>query len=174
MISAPARNSNSGTSDAAFLSRSAGLPGVSVLSESETAKYYQLQRVPRDAEACAVAVIAAWWTKPRRTSRDLKDLDNLGINLETSLAAIALVPLPVDSVVTVLRAPMETLNSPSKAGSRNPPPPLSPLLVQLRTVSKIITYGEMGDDVMGKHFNRISIIIHHSLPFWSNFVLSLN
>ena len=57
---------------------------------------------------------------------DLKELDNLGINLETSLAAIALAPLPVDSVVTVLRAPMETLNSPSKAGSRKPPPPLSP------------------------------------------------
>ena len=62
------------------------------------------------------------WTKLRRPSGDLKDLDNLGINLETSLAAIALAPLPVESVITVLRAPMETLNSPSKAGSRNPPP----------------------------------------------------
>ena len=63
----------------------------------------------------------------------------------------------------VLRAPMEALNqldaavdfilplsptSPSKAGSRNPPPPLSPLLIQLRTVSKM--YGErLGDDAMG-------------------------
>ena len=133
-----------------FLSRLAGLPGVSVLSESEMAKYYQLQRVPRDADACAVVVIAAWWTKLRRTSGDLKDLDKVGINLETSLATITLAPLPVDSVVTVLRAPMETLNSPSKAGSRNPPPPLSPLLVQLRTVSKRTAYGEMGDDTMGK------------------------
>jgi len=95
------------------------------------AKYYQLQRVPRDADACAVVVIAAWWTKLRRTSGDLKYLDKVGIDLETSLAAIALAPLPVDSVVTVLRAPMETLNSPSKAGSRKPHPPLSPLLVEL-------------------------------------------
>jgi len=102
-------------------------------------------------------VIAAWWTKLRRTSRDLKDLDKLGINLETSLAAIALAPLPVDSVVTVLWAPMETLNSPSKAGSRNPPPPLSPLLVQLRTVSKMTAYGEMGDDAMGKQGRRASL-----------------
>jgi len=100
--SAPARNSNSGTSDATVLSRPAGLPGVSVPSESDMAKYYQLQQVPRDANACAV--IAAWWTKLRRTSGDLKDLDNLSINLETSLAAIALAPLPVDS--------------PSKAGLR--------------------------------------------------------
>ena len=90
--SAPARNSNSGASDAAVLSRPAGLPGVSVLSESEMAKYYQLQRVPRDADACAVVVIAAWWTKLRRTSGDLKDLDKLGIDLETLLAAIALAP----------------------------------------------------------------------------------
>ena len=113
-----------------------------MVSESELAKYYQLQQVLRDADACAVAVIAAWWTKLRRTSRDLKDLDKMGINLETSLTVIALAPLLVGSVVTVIRAPMETLNqldavvdfilplsptSPSKAGSRNPPPPLSPL-----------------------------------------------
>ena len=133
-------HSNCRASDAAVLSRQAGLPGVSVLSESEMAKYYQLQRVPRDADACAVVVIAAWWTKLRRTSGDLKDLDKVGINLETSLATITFAPFPVDSVVTVLRAPMETLNSPSKAGSRNPPPPLSPLLVQLRTVSKMTAY----------------------------------
>ena len=90
-------------------------------------------------DACAVAVIAACWTRLWRTSGDLKNLDKLGIDLETSLAAIALAP--VDSVVTVIRAPMEALNqldaavhfilplfptSPSKAGSRNPPPPLSP------------------------------------------------
>jgi len=123
---------------------------VSVPSESEMTKYYQVQRVPRDAVACAVTVITVWWTKLRRTSGDLKDLVNLGINLETSLAAIALAPLPIDLVVTVLRAPMETLNSPRKAGSRNPPPPLSPLLVQLCTVSKMTAYGEMGDDTMGK------------------------
>jgi len=111
---------------------------VSVLSESELAKYYQLQQVLRDVNACAVAVIAAWWTKLQRTSGDLKDLD---IDLETSLAGIALAPPPVDSVAMVIRAPMEALNqldaavdfilplsptSPSKAGSRNPPPPLSP------------------------------------------------
>ena len=67
-----------------------------VLSESEMAKYYQLQQVLRDANAFAVVVIMAWWTKLRRTSWDLKDLDKLGIDLETSLAAIALAPLPVD------------------------------------------------------------------------------
>jgi len=49
---------------------------------------------------------------------------------------------------------METLNSPSKAGSRNPSPPLSPLLVQLQTVSKITAYGEIGDDTMGKQGRR--------------------
>jgi len=40
----------------------------------------------------------------------LKDLDKLGINLETSLAVITLAPSPVDFVVTVIRAPIETLN----------------------------------------------------------------
>ena len=105
--SAPARNSNSGACYVAVLSR---VPGVSVVSESELAKYYQLQQVLRNADACAVAVIAAWWTKLRRTSRDLKDLDKMGINLETSLAVIALAPLLVGSVVTVIRAPMQTLN----------------------------------------------------------------
>ena len=64
-------------------------------------------------------------------------LDKMGFNLETSLAVMALAPPLVGSVVTVIRAPMETLNqldaavdfilplfptSPSKAGSRNPPP----------------------------------------------------
>jgi len=58
--SAPARNSNSGPSDAAVLSRPAGLAGVLVLLESEMAKYYQLQQVPRDADACTVVVITAW------------------------------------------------------------------------------------------------------------------
>ena len=110
---------------------------MSVLSESEMAKYYQLQQVPRDADVCAVMVIVAWWMKMRRASGDLKDLDKLDINLETLVAAITLASLPVDSVVTVIRTPMETLNqldaavdfilplsptSPSKAGSRNPPP----------------------------------------------------
>jgi len=149
--SAPARNSNYGACYAAVLSRPAGLSGVSVLSGSELAKYYQLQQVLRDANACAIVVIAAWWTKLRRTSGDLKDLDKLGIYLEISLAVNALSPPPVDSVVTVIWAPMEALNqldaavdfilplsptSPSKAGSRNPAPPLSHLLIQLRTVSE--------------------------------------
>ena len=39
------------------LSRSAALPGVLVFSESELAK---VQQVLRNADACAVAVIAAW------------------------------------------------------------------------------------------------------------------
>jgi len=57
-------NSNSGACCVSVLSRPAALPGVSVLSESELAKYYQLQQVLRDANVCAVAVIAARWTKP--------------------------------------------------------------------------------------------------------------
>jgi len=101
----------------------------------------------------------------RRTSWDLKDLDKLGIDLETSLAVMTLAPPPVDSVVVVVQAPMDALNqldaavdfilplsptSPSKAGSHNLPPPLSPLLIQLRTVSKMTVYGErLGDDAMG-------------------------
>ena len=63
-----------------------------MVSESKLAKYYQLQQMLRDADDCAVVVIAAWWTKLRRTSRDLKDLDKMGFNLETSLAVIALAP----------------------------------------------------------------------------------
>jgi len=47
--------------------------------------------------------------------------------------------------------------SPSKAGSRNPPPPLSPLLVQFRTVSKMTAYGELGDDTMSKLGRRASL-----------------
>jgi len=47
--------------------------------------------------------------------------------------------------------------SPSKAGSRNPPPPLSPLLVQLRTVSKMTAYGKLGDDTMGMQGKRASL-----------------
>jgi len=86
------------TTDVPLTYDPAGLPGVSVLSESATAKYYQLQLVQRDADACAVAVIAAWWTKLWRTSGDLKDLDKMGIDLETSLAVIALAPPPVDSI----------------------------------------------------------------------------
>jgi len=49
--------------------------------------------------------------------------------------------------------------SPSKAGSRNPPPPLSPLLIQLRTVSKMTVYGErLGDDAMGVQGRRASLV----------------
>jgi len=133
----------------------------------------KMQQVPRDSYACAVVVITAWWTKLRRTSRDVKDLDKLGIDLETSLTVIALAPPPVDCVVTVIRAPMEALNhldeavdfilplsptSPSKAGSRNPPPTLSPLLIQLRAVSKMTAYGEqLGDDAMGMQGRRASL-----------------
>ena len=88
-----------------------------------------------------------------------------------------------------------SLTSPSKAGSSNPPPILSPFLVQVRTVSKMTAYGEVGDDAMGKQGRRAGLAgvlaggvplsptspskagsrnpPHHSLPFWSNFVLSL-
>jgi len=50
-----------------------------------------------------------------------------------------------------------SLTSPSKAGLRNPPPPLSPLLAQLHTVSKMTTYGELGDDAKGKHGRRAGL-----------------
>ena len=106
----------------------------------------------------------------------------MGFNFVTSLAVIALAPPLVRSVVTITRAPMETLHqldaavdfilplspaSPSKAGSRNPPPPLSPLLIQLRTVCKMTAYGiprpvsnmtacgeRLGDDAMGVQGSR--------------------
>ena len=106
---APASNSNSGACYASVLSRPAALPGWSVLSESELAK---LQQVLSDADACAVAVITAWYRKLWRTSGDLKDLDKLGIDIETSLAVIALASPPVDSVVTVIRAPIASLAAP--------------------------------------------------------------
>ena len=49
--------------------------------------------------------------------------------------------------------------SPSKAGSRNPPPPLSPLLIQLCMVSKMTAYGELlGDDAMGVQGSRASLV----------------
>ena len=50
--------------------------------------------------------------------------------------------------------------SPSKAGWRNPPQPLSPLLVQLRTVSKMTTYGELGHDAFS---NWVGELVLHSL-----------
>ena len=50
--------------------------------------------------------------------------------------------------------------SPSKAGSRNPSPPLSPLLIQLRTVSKMTAYGErLGDYAMGVQGSRAFLIL---------------
>ena len=70
-----ARNSNSGACYAAVLSR-----------------------VP-------VAVIAAWWTTLRRTSRDLKILAKMGFILVTSLAVIAFAPPLVRSVFSITRAP---------------------------------------------------------------------
>jgi len=77
-----------------------------------------------------------------------------------------LAPRPLDTVVTVLPEPMEastnwgaagdfilppSLTSLSNAGSRNPPPLLSSLLIhQLRTVPKVICNGKrLGDDAMG-------------------------
>jgi len=133
------------------------------------------QLVQREAVTCAGAVIVAWWGELRCPSRDLKDLDKLGIDLTMSLAGINLAPPTVDSVVKVVREPMEALNqldgaagdfvlplsptSPSNAGSRNPPPPCSPLLIhQLRTVPKGICNGErLGDDVMGVQGSRASL-----------------
>jgi len=120
-----------------------------------------------------VYVIVAWWTKLRRTSGDLKDLEKLGINLETSLAIIAFASPPVDSVVTVILAPIEALNHPDAAvdfvlplspnsltnvGSPNPPPTVSPLLIQLHTVSKMTAYAErLGDDAMGVQGSQASL-----------------
>jgi len=50
-----------------------------------------------------------------------------------------------------------SLTSPSKDGSRNSLPPLSPFLVQLHTVSKMTAYGELGDDIMGKQDRRAGL-----------------
>jgi len=49
--------------------------------------------------------------------------------------------------------------SPSNAGSCNPPPPLSPLLIhQLRTVLKMTADDQgLGDDVMGIQSSRASL-----------------
>jgi len=48
--------------------------------------------------------------------------------------------------------------SPSKASSRNPPPPLSPHLIQLHAVSKMTAYGEqLGDDAMGVQGRQASL-----------------
>ena len=98
--SAPVRNSNSEASHTALLSRlaAAGIPGVEFISVSEMATRCQLQLVQREADVCAVAVIAAWWKKLRRPSGDLKALEKLGMDLATSSAAIDLALPPVDSV----------------------------------------------------------------------------
>ena len=61
-------------------------------------KRYQLHLVQRVADACAFAVIAAWWKKLRRPSRDLKALDKLGMDLATSSTSIDLALPPVDSI----------------------------------------------------------------------------
>jgi len=151
------------------------VPGVAVLSESEMAKYYQLQLVQRDAVACASAVIVAWWKKVRRPSGDLKELDKLGIDLATSLAAIDLAPHPVDLVVKDVQEPMEVRKqmdraagdfilplsptSPSNVVSHNPPQPRSPLLIhRLLKVPKVTCNGErLGDDAMGVQGSRVSL-----------------
>ena len=118
----------------------------------------------------------AWWKKLQHPSGDLKDLDKLGIDLATLLTVIDLAsPLVVNSVVKVIWEPMEALNqldgaagdfilplsptSPSNAGSRNPPPLLSPLLIhQLRTVPKITADDErLGDDAMGVQVSPSSL-----------------
>jgi len=88
------------------------------------AKRYQLQLVQRYADACAVALIAAWWKKLRRLSGDLKALDKLGIDLATSSAVIDLVPPPVDSV------PPEDFKDLNKMGSPTihlSPSPIDPV-----------------------------------------------
>ena len=91
------------------------------------------------------------------------------------LILLLLAPPLVDSVVTVLREPMGALNQldgaagdfilplsptfPSNAGSRNPPPPLSPLFIhQLRTVPKSTTDDERLEDyTMGVQGSRAGL-----------------
>jgi len=77
------------------------------------AEHYQLQLVQRDADACEVAVIAAWWKKLRRPSGDLKALDKLGIDLGTSSASIDLAPPPVDSVTPEDFKDLDKMGSPT-------------------------------------------------------------
>jgi len=112
---------------------------------------------------------AAGWKKLRHPLEDLKDPAKIDI------ATIDLAPPPVDPVVKVVREPMEALNqldgaagdfilplfptSPSNAGSRNPPPPCSPLLIhQLCTVPKMTAEDErLGNDAMGVQDSRASL-----------------
>ena len=77
------------------------------------------------------------WVKGRRAS--------LAGVLAGGVGIVSCVLLCVSLLILLL-----SHTSPSKAGSSNPPPQPSLLLVQLRAVSKMTAYGEMGDDAMGK------------------------
>ena len=94
---------------------------------------------------------------------------------KSDMATIDIEPPPVDLVFKVVRESMEALNqldgaagdfilplsptSSSNAGSRNPPPPLSTLLIhQLRTVPKMTADEErMGDDAMDVQGGQASL-----------------
>jgi len=89
------------------------------------AKRYQLQLVQRDADACAVAVIAAWSKKLRRPSGDLKALDKLGIDLATSSDNINLAPPPVDSVLSEDCKDLHKMGSPTIHLSPSPIDPVN-------------------------------------------------
>ena len=108
--SAPARNSNSGANYAAVFSRPAGLPGVCQCSQSPS------WSSTTSCSRCREMPMPAWLRSLRHCGRrcgaraGMKDLDKLGINLETSSPVISLAFPPVDSVVTVIRTPMEALH----------------------------------------------------------------
>ena len=145
--SAPAKNSNSEASHTALLSRLsvAGIPGVEFISASEMARRYQLKLAQRDADACAVAVIAASWKKLRRG--DLKALDKLGMDLATSSAAIDLALPPVDSVPPEDFKDLDKMGSPTIHLSPSPIDPVDKVVWEpMKALNQLD--GATGDFIM--------------------------
>jgi len=111
------------------------------------AKRYQLQLVQRDADACAFAVIAAWWKKLRRPSGDLKALDKLGMDLATSSAAIDLAPPPVDSVPPKDFKDLDKMGSPTIHLSPSPIDPVDKVVWEpIKALNQLD--GATGDFIM--------------------------
>jgi len=106
-----------------------------------------MQLVQRDADACAVAVITAWWKKLRRPSGNLKALDKLGIHLATSSAAINLAPPPVDSVPRKDFKDLDKMGSPTIHLSPLPINPVDKVVWEpMKTLNQLD--GAMGDFLM--------------------------
>ena len=101
----------------------------------------------RDADACSVGVIAAWWKKLRRPSGDFKALDKLGIDLATSSAAINLAPPPVDSVPPEDFKDLDKKGSPTIHLSPSPIDPIDKVVWEpMKALNQL--HGAMGDFIM--------------------------